>query len=268
MKKLSILDSLMKKHIQGSEDLKFRKILFQTEKPDKSLVSFPRKLITYFIYLLLVVAVVYFVFISDLFRIKNIKVENVKSIEIEDYVKISLQGKNILFMLPGRYLKELVERFPVLEQARIVRGLPNTVKVVVDEREYRFIWCNAENCYQVDNNGYILEKSVKTKNDIVLQDLGNVEVKDSQQVVSKQFIAFFLNALDQIKKMNLKIKEAQIKETTFKIDFITDEGWKIIMDSNASVDNQIYALQQVLEKNKSDIKEYVDVRVEGVAFVK
>jgi hypothetical protein len=40
------------------------------------------------------------------------------------------------------------------------------------------------------------------------------------------------------------------------------------MDSSASLKNQISALKQVIEKNRPDIKEYVDVRVEGFVYIK
>ena len=248
--------------------LKFRKVVFSTEKRVEDRFKFPKAILSYSIYLLSFTAVIYFVFISGIFKIENISVENVKSAEIEDYVNMTLRGKNILLMLPGRYLRELAEEFPVLEEARIVRGLPSTVRVTVDEREQKFVWCNKSDCYEVDNNGYVFEKTNDTKKAIVLRDLNNVKVNQLEQVASKKFIKFFIVALDKIKETGVVVSEAQIEQTTFKVDFVTKDGWKIIMDTGGSLENQIYSLKQVIETNKSDIKEYVDVRVEGVAFVK
>jgi len=56
--------------------------------------------------------------------------------------------------------------------------------------------------------------------------------------------------------------------STFKITFTTDKKWNIITDSSYSLKNQISALEQVLKNNRADIHEYVDVRVEGVAYIK
>lgn len=250
-------------------DLRFTNIVFSTEKERReSRFELPKKVINYLFYVLLALSAIYFIFISDYFIIKEIKVENVKSVEIDDYVKMTLQGKNILFMMPGRYLEQLTEEFPILEEARIVRGLPSTVRVIVNERDQKFIWCNSTGCFEVDNNGYIFEKTAKSGDEIVLRDLSDIEVNYLDRVVSKQFIDFFMDALKGVKEIGLNIKEAQISQTTFKIDFVTQEGWKVIMDSNSSLDNQLFATRQIVEKNRPDIKEYVDVRAEGVAFIK
>lgn len=250
------------------DGLKFKKVVFSTEKQVEDRFNFPKAILSYAVYSLSFVAVIYFVFISGLFKIENISVENVRSAEIEDYVNMTLRGKNILLMSPGKYLRELAEKFPVLEEARIVRGLPSTVRVIVDEREQKFVWCNENDCYEVDNSGYIFEKTSDTKGAVILRDLGNVKVNQLEQVASKKFIKFFITALDEIKEAGVVVSEAQIEQTTFKVDFVTKDGWKIIMDTGGSLENQIYSLKQVMETNRSDIKEYVDVRVEGVAFVK
>jgi len=249
-------------------DLKFKNIVFSTEKQVEDRFRFSKKVISYVIYLIIFIAMIYFIFISSVFKIKNINVENVKSVEIEDYVNMTLRGKNILFMLPGKYLQELTKEFPVLEEARIVRGLPSTIRVILDEREQKFIWCSAKKCYEVDNNGYIFEETSNATKEVILRDLSNVKVNQLEQVASKQFIRFFVSALERIQETGIIVTEAQIEQTTFKIDFVTKEGWKIIMDTSSALENQIFALKQVVEKNKADIKEYVDVRVEGVAFVK
>ena len=49
---------------------------------------------------------------------------------------------------------------------------------------------------------------------------------------------------------------------------MTVEGWQAILDSSSSLQNQISALAQVVKNNRADLKEYVDVRVEGVAYIK
>ena len=252
-----------------NSDLKFQKVLFSTEKQKKEEeFKFSRKIVVYVAYLIIIGLAFYFVFISNFFRIKSISVENVKSVEIEDYVNSSLLGKNILLMLPGRYLEDLVAKFPVLEQARIVRGLPDTVRVIIDEREQKFIWCNLKACYEVDNNGYIFNEVEKTSAAVALTDLGNVEISELKQVASKNFIKFFVKALEQIGDAGIEVTEAQIDKTTFKLEFISAEGWRIIMDTSGSLNNQVSAVRQVFEKNKPDIHEYIDVRVEGVVFIK
>lgn len=249
-------------------DYKFKNVVFSTEKQVEDRFRFPRRIISWIIYSLLIIGAVYFVFISNIFTIKHVDAENVRSVEIKDYIHTSLLGKNILFMLPGRYLDELTKEFPVLREVRIVRGLPSTVRIVVDERKQKLIWCNLRECYEVDNYGYAYKKTKKDVSGVVIKDLGDIDINELQQVASKGFISFFINALEKLSKQDIKINEARINETTFRIDFVTHDGWIIIMDTSQSLNNQMSALNQVVENNKSDIHEYVDVRVEGVAYIK
>jgi len=218
-------------------------------------------------YLIIAVAVVYWVVFSPFFRIKNIVVEGVKSVEIADYLKISLTGKNILFFLPGRYLENLTQKFPILQESRIVRGIPNTVKVIVAERKQVLVWCSNK-CVEIDSHGIAYQEVLRPSDRIVLDDKANFPVKVSEQVVSGEFISFYLSALEQMEQMGLKITESRIEETVFKVIFKTSENWEIVLDSSESLKNQISALKQVLETNRADIKEYVDVRVPGTVFVK
>jgi len=224
----------------------------------------PLKYIYYFI---LAGAIVYVVFFSSIFKIKTVETEGVKSVEIADYINISLTGRNILFFMPGKYLGELSKKFPVLSEARIVRGLPSTIKIVLSERKQVLVWCSTS-CVEVDSFGFAYQEVPRPTDKIVLDDKTGVPVKVGDRVVSTQFISFYLSTLEELDKMNIKIIETRVDETTFKVNFKTSENWEIIIDSSESQKNQLSALKQVLETNRADVKEYVDVRVPGTVFVK
>lgn len=256
------------KKISPKETFRKREIFKVTSRPEKSTalkLNFrPWRGI---LYLLILVGFVYLIFFSSVFKIKNIDIEGVKSVEIADYLHQSLIGKNIIIFSPSRYLSRLSAKFPILEEARLVRGLPNTIRVIVNERKQVLIWC-AQECYDLDAKGYAYQKVDKPSDKIVLIDESNLKIEQGQQVASEQFVKFFLNAIERTEQMNLKITEAKIGQTTYRLSFKTSEGWSIIFDTSGSLKNQINALKQVLEKNRDAIHEYVDVRVEGTVFIK
>ena len=219
-------------------------------------------------YILILVIVVYEIIFSPIFKVKKVEINGVKSVEISDYLNQHLLGRNILLMRTGKFLRNTEGQFPVLSEMQLVRGLPDTIKIDVLERNQSMIICNSSECFEVDNRGYAFQKVDKPQDKVVLTDEKNMAIKEGDRVVSDSFIFFFLNALDEFKKLNLNITSAQIDETTFKVTFVTSEGWSIVTDSSYSLTNQIDATRQIIEKNRSDIHEYIDVRVEGVGYIK
>ncbi len=237
---------------------------FEKEKP-KSGLFFP--ILRGLFYLGLIGAAFYFIFFSNYFDVKRVEIEGVKSIEIADHINRTLLGKNILFLLPKTYLNDLAKKFPILEEASIVRGLPSTVKITIAEKRQVLIWC-ADRCFEVDNGGYAYAEVPRPADRIVVVDKAGAKYEQGDKIVTSEFITFFLEAIDKIEENGLKVSEVEITETTFKLGFVTSEGWKIILDPTESLSNQIFALKQVLEKNRTDIHEYIDLRVRGLAYIK
>ena len=218
-------------------------------------------------YLLVLIVIIYGIFFSSFFKITKVEVIGIRSVEISDYIYMSLKGGNILFLMPGKYLKDLSKKFPVLQEAKIVRGLPSTVKIIASERKQVLVWCSMT-CVEIDSYGFAYQEVLRPTDKVVLDDKTGVPVKVGDRVVSTQFINFYLGTLEELDKMGVKIVEARIDETTFKVNFKTTENWEIVLDSSESLKNQMSALKQVLETNRADIKEYIDVRVPGTVYVK
>lgn len=218
-------------------------------------------------YILVLVAVVYFLGFSQYFKIKNIEMEGIKSVEVSDHLQRTLVGKNILFFLPGQYLNDLIRKFPILEQAKIVRGLPSTVRIIASERVQVLIWCT-DRCFNIDNYGYAYETTTPITGQVVLNDKSGIPVEIGDKVTSPEFINFYLNALERLRGMNLTIIDSRIEETSFKLVFRASDNYDMVFDTSESITNQLSALQQVLDKNRADIKEYVDLRVEGLVYIK
>lgn len=218
-------------------------------------------------YLAILLAIIYFVFFGSIFRIKNVEINGVKSTEISDYLNRELVGRNIILFSPGRFLKTLSSKYPIVEEAKIIRGLPSTVKIDLSERKQLLVWCSVK-CFEIDTRGFAYQEISTPSDKLYVNDKANIDNKVGDQVVSQRFIDFYLKAAEELDKLGLKPSQSYVQDTTFKLVFKTQDGWEAIFDTSESLANQIDALRQVLEKNRSDIKEYVDLRVEGVAYIK
>ena len=252
-----------------------RKEQFLLKKPQviKSTEPIPQKIRINFkplrsiFYLLLIGFIVYFLFFNPLFEVRKVETEGIISPEISDYLKKNLMGKNILLIRIGKFLGETEKRFSELDEAKIVRGLPSTVNISAKEKKQVLIWCN-QNCFEVDDEGFAYQQIDQPGDKVFIKDESNLNLKIGERVVSPQFITFFLKFIEGAESQGVKITEGKIGDTTYKLTFKTADGFEVILDTSASLKNQLSALKQVLEKNRPDIKEYVDLRIEGVAYIK
>lgn len=252
-------------------EFKKKEILFKTERGSTRSARGDRApvfaQIKNLFYILLILAFVYFFVFSSIFKIKDIDAISIESPEIYDRIALDLLGKNIIFFRVGDYLKKITSDFPIIEEIRIVRGLPSTLRIEVKERDTMLLWC-AQKCFEIDNRGVAYKEAERGGEQIVLFDKSGIEIRIGDRLASKRFIDFYFKATSDLDQNGIKISEAYIEDTTFKLVLKTSEGWSIILDTSASLDNQIFALKQILENNRSDISDYVDLRVEGVGYLK
>jgi cell division septal protein FtsQ len=257
--------------VDKAEFFKKKEIISNTAKAEKpkffSRLSVNFRPLKTIFYICVIFYGLYMAFASGFFNISEVKVEGIKSVEISDYIKRSFYGKNILVLRVGNILNDITRQYPVIDQIRIVRGLPRSIEVTATERHEALIWC-AQKCYKIDPDGNVYEETEQPTDKLYLKDNSSIAPTIGSKVASREFIEFYIKSSQALTNMGLTVVKAEISETTFRLDLQTSEGWRAIFDTSKSLDNQVYALQQVLDKNRGDIKEYVNLGVEGLAYIK
>lgn len=225
------------------------------------------------LWLLAVVVVTWFLIFSDFFKISQIYIHGHISDRLQQEFS-GLQNKNILMFAPGWYSRKLQVRMPAVKEIRIERGLPDTLRIYVSERQQELVWRSGDKFYLLDNSGVAFAEAAapsaeESQLKVVVADLRSAEVQLGSQIVSAQFINFVKRLLEELpSQTGLKITEVQVEETTFNPQFLTIEGFKIFFDINLPLKAQLSAIKQVLDNNRDLVKEYIDVRVLGRVFVK
>ncbi|OQA53120.1 MAG: cell division protein FtsQ [candidate division WS2 bacterium ADurb.Bin280] len=251
--------------------LRRKEILLRTQKQDKkrSFSLSPRivRFLKNLAYSVVLIFVIYFAVFSPTFRIRDVKAEGIETGEIYDRIALDMMGKNIFLINIAGYLKKITAEFPVIEEARVVRGLPSTLRVEIKERDVALIWCN-EKCFEIDNRGLAYRETQNSPTGIVVSDKSNIEINIGDKVVSQKFVDFYKKSIDAFERIGVSVSEASVEDTTFKLSFKTQKGYTVIFDTSSSLENQIYALEQIIANGDQEIGEYVDLRVEGLAYVK
>ncbi|MCL5795469.1 MAG: cell division protein FtsQ/DivIB [Patescibacteria group bacterium] len=186
-----------------------------------------------------------------------------------------LRGKNIFTVVLSNTEVDLAKKQNSIESISIRRGVPDTLKIKVFVRNPLIGWKSQDKIYLIDKNGVVFERGEGIINDEefaklpVVNDTQNAKVSAGSQQVSPDLVNFVKYLADNFNaKTSANITELKIGETTLQLEARTDQGWFVLLDTLRSPEVQLNALKKLLSDNRDDIHEYVDLRVEGKAYLK
>lgn len=249
---------------------------------------------TAFLITLVLCFIYWFIFFSFYFQIKEVSVEGFKqslSEEIELYLAQNnkrfvpfliysifpqcLENNKSFFTFFISDLKSFIlKKHPEIEEISIKTDIKNgLLSVLVKQRSIDFLWCFGEHdCYYLDKNGIIFEKSPEISGSfikkIVYLKEGNQEGEaylgqnvispDKLEKLNKIFI------LSQEKDNLFSVKSLKIKtDDISNIEIITDNGFSIFYNLNSDFAEIIKIIQEIknqyLQENFSSL-EYINCR--------
>jgi len=226
------------------------------------------KFLKIIIWVVIILAVLFYLaFFSPVFKIRNLEIVGTPKDETKAYLE-TFKGSNIFLLKTGPIQQQLVNANPQFLNINIFKGIPNILRVVFEERSPKIIWKSGDNQYLVDDQGIAYKVSDSAEILPQVTDTKTVVVNLPMQVATSNFIDFVTGAQDQVKISDLKIDHFEIADTIFQVSAVTNKNIKIIFDTTHSLSDQNDAFQKVYSEHKNDIKEYLDVRVEGVVYYK
>ncbi len=212
-------------------------------------------------------------------RVKDIRIDGNPTEETKTEIE-KLRGQNILWLSVTHPEAVVTKKQPSVRQIQILRGIPDTLRVKLIEREPALIWQVGETWYTIDPSGFVYkEEAIAKKEDGLLNypgttlpvvvDTKSVPVKVGQTILRPQFIQFVRLLKERLpKEFNLEVVRGEIQETTFSLTIVTNAGWSLLFDTTRSADIQLRTLARVLESRRGEIKEYLDLRVRGWVYYK
>lgn len=223
------------------------------------------------VYALLVLVLVFIVFKSSFFNIKEVMVEGNQNIPEEEVAAYAPKGENI-FLYNIKIVKtKIFAEHPEIKDVMIYRGIPNAIKIVILEEDAKLVWQTGIDRYLLSSEGKISKKLVagESVDYPTVIDKKNIAVKSGDYIVSPSFVAFVNNIKSQcLEATNLKPDHFEVNETTFDVYMYTDSGIYVKFNSARNSGKQLENLKLVLVQKKDQIKEYVDLRIDGWAYYK
>ena len=226
---MSLLRKKRKKMWRESRTFKSNKRLFARKK--NNLV----KNLKVAVVIGLVFFVVYSLFFSQSFLIKEIKVSGNKSINSENIENIVvteisdmkfgfIPGNNFLFDKNEKVKTKLAKEFSEIKFVEVKKIFPNGLEIKITEKEPTVIWCRLDNCYYIDNNGVVFmcaDNNLKTDNgkrivkiieeEIIKEEELTEEKLEKEKLTEEELVAELVKDEEEVKNKGETEKEEEEK---------------------------------------------------------
>lgn len=251
-------------------------------------------------FLALVSGGVYLLFIHPLFQIEKMVVSGNEEVGEEEIQKVAevfiwkefkagpfhlFRTKSIFLFSLNNASREIKNKFPQVGEAKLKRGLPDTISINITEREPFAEVCDEEGrCFKVDKEGVAFKESARLK-----EGGGEAEVFK----IKKEDLVLTLKGgpieLGDIVIASSYLKEARTIQERMRNDFKVGEeslivsedntlvlkssrGFSIYFDLEGNVSDQLFNLDLVLREKIPEEKmvdlEYIDLRFGNRVYYK
>ncbi|MCF6466511.1 cell division protein FtsQ/DivIB [Clostridium sp. Cult2] len=129
----------------------------KNKKNSKRRIEKRKRILKLLLFVLIIILLYLFVFKTDFFNIRSIKVVGINKMSYEQVVQASMcnKGENI-FKISRKRGKESLERLPYIKEAKIKRRFPKDIIIEIDERQEIAIISYIGSYVFIDDEGYIL----------------------------------------------------------------------------------------------------------------
>jgi len=243
----------------------------------------PRKFNTkLYLQLILAIFLIYVVFYSDLFKIKNINISGLDIIsegEIKPLIQQKLSGwrfmimpaDNMLFMDKDGITRDINAKFR-LKQLSVKRAW-RALKINLQE-DVSYVIIYNQKFYFADGDGIIKREIPEDQkssylNRFPILNVSQPEINIGDHIISKEIIGYVLDLDKQLKAVGLYPKGYESGGPD-QVNLVAREGWKAYFDTKSDIKTSIDNLQLILKEKVPDKNklEYIDLRFGNKVFMK
>lgn len=260
----------------------------------KSLVKlrkFIRPNVIYNLILLAFLGVVIYSFVfSNFLEITKISIRTNGNISIEEIRRVidnQLDGKyfkvflknNFIFFNSKKTATHIKNEFKKIKKITIDKKFPDTISILIEERNLILTLCSRGECYFIDENGYAYEKinsNIKQENQqevIKLIDESGKEIVANEFILLPSYVEFLTSIADEVKSSaNIEILNEYRTSSRISEEAIvqTKKGWDIYLNAKIPINKSAQTLKTLLNRHLMlrDLNEleYIDLRSENRVF--
>lgn len=232
---------------------------------------------------ILLVSITSFFLSSDLFRIKEVRIEGLTTIPTEtiepivwDYLN---ERSGLLFRASNRFLfdqdtlKETLAVSFAFAQIDAKRE-GNTLSLVLTEKTSHVLWVSGEDVYLADRQGAIIrtvQQEEATEDIPRFVDLNNTRIAPETTVLTTEELERIESFHSYLQAQQFTLVETRIDRLAGKwMSTVVSEGFQILFDPSGDIPAQALRLETVLREKVPDRSrlEYIDLRFGDHVYIK
>jgi cell division septal protein FtsQ len=220
---------------------------------------------------------IYLIFFSPVFIATDFDIVNNHLISDEKILQAGFPNGfkplNVLLMNETKIKRSIVKQILQIEDVKFKKDLLHQRLLVdIKERDTAIIWQSNNERFLINRDGVVYDVASIDSPLVVVEDLKNVPVTLGQKIVAREFVEFISAVSANLpRQTGLTIRRVTVPETTFEVEIETSAGWKLILDTTRSWENQLNNLMRVLQQlNPADQQKlnYVDLRIPDRVYYK
>lgn len=233
------------------------------------------KRLTPFVIMILFGGLIYILFLSSAFNIKDVKIEGYSNPsliqEIVDSHTANHYHRNNLILFDKKELEGAIKGDSGVRSIKIIKVYPSTLKIEVEQSVPKLIWVTGGESYEIDDRGYVIGKK-ENKNLPHVYDLLNIDTGLGERVASPTFINYITNVNDNFKSITgVEINKIIIYDLLSDVRVKSKDSWTVYLNASKDPISQLENLSRILtEAKESGHKrlKYIDMRLETRIFYK
>ncbi len=244
-----------------------------------------KRIIWSLILVLMVVAA--FVFASPFFLVKNIFLEGISSLNVEEIkqaIQTELGERPYLFLVKGEPILAVLEKKFPIEFLKIKRQWPQTLFFLIKERTPAAAWQSGGEVWLIDQTGFVLTlltpPEAPNPTLPLFFDESETEVKVGESILTQKILDLASALREKLaSRHHLETKIFRLTNpgsSSLRVE-ITD-GWSIYFDLNSNLDSQLTKLEALLRDTLNCLQtkdktlkckiEYIDLRFADRVYFK
>jgi len=243
-----------------------------------------------FLWMIFLGVAVYAIVFSPFLRMETIRVDGAVDVsvsDIEQMIREDVAGKyfsiipqdTMLMIAKSRIEMDLKNRFKKIRSAEVTRVFSHTLVVHIEERKTLVVWCSADQCFYIDEDGYAyapVDTSTQTLyrgGVLTITDESAQAVDADTPVLDPDFVRFTADIQEKLhQQLGIEVSAEGSTPSRFsdELNVKTTEGWTLFFNVRVPIENSLHTLQLLLKKEISDERrhrlKYIDMRIENRAY--
>jgi len=255
----------------------FAETNYQNPKNLQKQNKLKRKISVFGIILLIIIIIlfIYVLLFSPYLKIQQIEINglnNIKEKDLRQIIDFELNRgiifkHNNILLFSINSLKENIESNYVLEWLEIKKKIyPPQIQISLLEKVSALTYITDENCFNIDIQGFIIEKCNSFSSDFIqIRNANNQNTEIGQQVLKPEVINYIINLNEALKGQGTNIRTFIIVSAdSSDLRILTEQGFEIYFNTNLEINDQLTRLnilirEEIGEDNLDNI-DYIDLR--------